>query len=642
MPFIADTQLAGSKNDFIAEPQTTADTLPNPAPGKSAGLQIGENQYVQKTTKKTGVFSRLVNDVKSISSQAKERFSKAQEAIARQKEGKQNILDTVFQVGGQAAGLGSDVIQTGINEGLTTAYKALTPVNVQNADREQIAKISNDLASSPTGQQALGAIQEVAKEFNSFKQTHPKEAANLSAAGNYIDFLSNFVGVGEGVKAGEIGIKATESGLKTAGELAKVGTEGLGKAASSIIGSGGEAIKAGGELVSKIAPTLEGAKTVIGENLRGVGTALSEAPARLATNATAQKTERLALEQLPKEAQSAVKSGVLARDAQLIAEPATKEEKNVFNQMVTDAEQFGKTRSAKDPALVAGKVVTKRIEDLGKIVENQGKKLGELVKTIPKEKVKGIFDAAITRLRATPGLENLSVSPKGILDFAHTKLALPAFKSDKKAIQEAWTAMYGRGGREMHSLRQELFSLIQKQIRSPEGLTDLADQGINAIRRGISDGLDAVSSGYKTLNQQYAKVIGPYENAEKLFTKLKGMGEDITSERGAALLRQLSSRSKAAPEIRGLFGEIDKALLAAGKKPGANLQKIQDFYDALQRTFDITKDQTLKGQVGIEGIPTSIRGAADKAFGAIIEKVGVSPAVKQKAFKDLVRFYHGK
>ena len=60
---------------------------------------------------------------------------------------------------------------------------------------------------------------------------------------------------------------------------------------------------------------------------------------------------------------------------------------------------------------------------------------------------------------------------------------------------------------------------------------------------------------------------------------------------------------------------------------------MQDFYDALQRNYDITKDQTFAGQINV-GV-----GDTKSLLGMLQDKIqgsaGVTPDVTRKAFEDL-------
>src|SRR3990167_9279539 len=367
----------------------------------------------------------------------------------------------------------------------------------------------------------------------------------------------------------------------------KTAVKGAESLAKPIVKTAGELATEVGE--SGVAKGIKDASKVISENAQALGSTLKQAPERIATNAEAMKVARQEVEQLPITAQKAVKNGIDIRDAQLLTEPVTVGERIIQKKMLKASELFGKTRSAEDPALIGGSVVTKRLNDLKKIVDIQGKKLGEVVATIP----------------------------------------------DRKVIQDAWNSLYGRGGQDMHKLRQELFEVIKKQAKGAEGFTKTKDEAIQAIRMGISDGLDAVSPGYKALNQQYAKVINPYEKLDSFFKKLKDQGEDVMSERGATLLRNLTSRNVKAPEIRGILKQVDEALVEFGKKSNVNLEKVQNFYDALQRTFDITPDQSFGGQIRTADIPMNASGIINKTIGAVLDKASITPEVRRKAFKDL-------
>jgi hypothetical protein len=599
--------------------------------GTSGFVPMGSN--VEQTTqqsKQPGILSRVASGLKSSVSK---RVNNLGSIIGKTEGGEQSKASGSVQVAGQIAGFGADVIGIGFTEALKGVLNAsqiarnlveegdLADLKKRDADSAKIALSA--FLNSDTGKDAVDAIQGGIAKWDDYKARKPVAAANIEAVLNVADFGANFIGAGMVGKAGK--------------EVVGEGLEAGAKAGARALAEGGKAVEAIGGVAEKIAPTVKSVGTTLGENVRGIAGSITKAPGRLATNAEDLKLARLEIESLPTDtAKQAVRNGLEMKDAQLLTEDASTGTKGVWSKMLTAAEKFGKTRSAKDPALVGGAQVTQKLDELKKVVNEQGRKLGEVVKTIPEEKVKGIFDASIRRLREIPELEGITVSPKGILNFKGTKLSTSFTASDRKAIQEAWSSLYGRGGQDMHKLRQELFEVINKQARGSEGFTKTKDEAINAIRMGISDGLDTVSPGYKALNKLYAKAITPYERLEQYFKKLKDMGEDVLAERGASLLRNLSSRNVNAAQIRGVLQQVDDALKAFGYESDISLKQVEDFYDTLQRTFDITLAQSLAGQLRVGDIPMSAKGIVDKTLGAVVEKAGITSAVKQKALRDLL------
>lgn len=581
---------------------------------------------VQSTPKKTdrpenkdnGIFTRLVS---SYGESLKKTGTSLRDTWARQLKGEQGAGSTLIQTAGGVIGGATDLAIDTVGEVATSLNKGM---GIDKSPSEVLIPAVNDFITSlnkgmgidKSPAEVLGPL---VTSLSELAEKHPVAAANI----NGIIEILGVVPLGKGVQV------AGKVGLESAGGLASAGTK-VGKAIGETVELG---VKKIGE--TGIAQNVKSAGNVIGENARAVGTSLKQAPERVATNAAAMKAARQEVEQLPEMAQKAVNNGVDIQDARLLTEPVTQSERAVQKEMLDTAEGFGKTRSAKDPALVGGEVVTKRLDDLKKIVDDEGQKLGEIAATIPDGKVKGIFDAAITRLRAVPELKEITVSPTGKLNFAGTKLTTKFTKSDRTAIQDAWNSLYKRGGQDLHKLRQELFEVIKKQAKGAEGFTKTKDDAIQAIRMGISDGLDAVSSGYKAANKAYAKVVNPYEKLDKFFTKLKDQGEDVMSERGAALLRQLTSRNVKAPEIRGILKQVDDALAEFGQKSDVNLEKVQNFYDALQKNYDITPAQSFGGQLRTSDIPMSTKGIIEKTIGSVLEKGSITPEVRRKAFRDL-------
>jgi hypothetical protein len=113
--------------------------------------------------------------------------------------------------------------------------------------------------------------------------------------------------------------------------------------------------------------------------------------------------------------------------------------------------------------------------------------------------------------------------------------------------------------------------------------------------------------------------------------KLAGATEDILNMDAGLLARRLTSNAGSNPEIRNLLRLLDKATKKAGKT-AINVENLQDFYNILDKYYDIAGKTTLQGQVqrGFE----KGSGIIDTVFKNVKKFGGETDAVRTKAIED--------
>lgn len=174
--------------------------------------------------------------------------------VSAQDRGEQGYASTLYQTGGQLAGLGADVIEKGIGRGVGAVYGAL-PEGV----RESVSSVGKGIGSvltaigslpawndSTVGDQLKAAGQLASTNYDAFREQHPELARNLEATGNIGRLASDLSLV-------KTGVDAT---AKVAGKAMQGAKTLAGKAGSSIKGSISPALEKVGGLTEKAGKTV--------------------------------------------------------------------------------------------------------------------------------------------------------------------------------------------------------------------------------------------------------------------------------------------------------------------------------------------------------------------------------------------------
>jgi hypothetical protein len=237
-------------------------------------------------------------------------------------------------------------------------------------------------------------------------------------------------------------------------------------------------------------------------------------------------------------------------------------------------------------------------------------------------------------LKKVGGLDGLKINKKGVLDFTDTVLTTAETRADRNAIQSMFTNALKKGtGKQKHLLRQELFEVLGGKKKSLTNLTDTQEKAYEAIRKGLSDVLEGKNDQYKTLSNDYRKLIEPLKEMRKFMKNVAGADDDILDMSAGLLARRITSNAASNPQIRKILRAMDNATKEKGKV-SLSVETLQDFYNVLDKYYDIAGKTSFQGQVkaGIE----SATGPIDYAMKQIGNITGETVAVRQKALERII------
>jgi hypothetical protein len=500
----------------------------------------------------------------------------------------------------------SKEVATGFGKGLVQSAVG-TAQAIQGLGQRGLAAVSPqslEQVQSQTGFKSLqGAEAEQINELLKSDTTGEK-------TGKVLAFATELLTPTGSRKAIEKGVSKAE---QIAGTVADVADEGVG------------ALR---QVGTTIGDMTEGVRAVGGEIVEGV----SRIPSRVAVNVAEKQATRQAIQSLPtRTAKEAVQEGVDIRDVQEMSK-IDKTFKEPARKLVKVVQDFSSGASKTNPIEVVGKPIVNRIKQLESARGQIGQKLGEVAGTLGKVSKQEVLDPVFTSLKKVPGLSGIKINKKGLLDFTDTVLTTAETKADRVAIQKIFNDAVKSGtGKSKHLLRQELFEVLGGKKKALTNLTDTQEKAYEAIRKGLSNVLDTKNSTYKTLNQEFARVAQPLSEIRKFMKNTVGATEDILDMQAGLLARRLTSNAQSNPQIRAILKAMDSATKVKGKAQ-LSVEKLQDFYNILDKYYDIAGKTGFQGQVkaGVEkGIPEAI-------MGAVRDVAGSTNATRTKALENLL------
>lgn len=586
---------------------------------KQAGIQP-----VNKTSVQTG--GTLVDKMKALGIQPSDAPQTEQKGFLRQLA--EGIIRPAAEVGVSAYNAGKSALD------LVTGYQAQAP---QDVSASRNLPFLGETKPAFTGKENTG---EAAKKMIGYGA---EIGSNLIGGEGLVGIGENTVkglfkqGLKEGIKTGvfagaaQQGGQALEQG-KGIGDVLKSTAEGglYGGVGGGILGGVGGAL---GGTVKAIAPIAKKTGLLLRDTAESTGKFLGGVPENTLTNLEDRIAQNTAIKQLPKSAQEAVSAGILPRDAALFTS-GTDTEKSILSKMTQDAIKYSENRGNSDPAIHVGQEFRDRITKLEDLKQNIGQKLGNYVKGMSREQIPNVETTVLTKMEEVPGLKGLNIDELGKLDFINTTLSGSQTAGDRAAIQKAFDDIIGRDPYQLHRYRQELFEILGGKKKSLANITDTQEKAFNAIRQGISDSLDSANPRYAALNKQYAQILSPLQEIGKYFKNANGMTEDLLNMKAAMLARRLTSNAMSNPEIRNIINMMEDVLAKNGIKFNSKIDTVQEFYNALSRYLDITKDTSLAGQVkqGLEG-PGSIKESVVQAVRGV---AGKTDATRKKALEKML------
>jgi hypothetical protein len=546
-----------------------------------------------------------IDDIKQIGTDvvtsAKVRSANLGESIEAYQKGEQGLGRTIFQGIGQAAGFAGDVTGDIIKGGVKTAMSQ----EGEEALKGDIKTVAEPIVASES-------VQNIINKYKSLDPKVQRDLDSLLGIGSLVLDVATAGFGGAGVKTGTQAIKTGVT--KTAETIAETAVKGA----------------------DLITPTLKKGLNTVTDVIKPVAEEAKLIPGRVATNIAAKKATEQTVKELPtKVAQTAARSGIEVPDIKYLY-TIPKEFKETAKKLFKTTQDFVSGASKTNPLEIVGQPITKAIKEAENFASKIGKKIGETANKLPAVATEELAPSILTNLKKVRGLEDLIVDEKGMLDFTNTTLATAGTQADRTAIQNIFDDAIKAGtGKQKHLLRQELFEILGGKKRSGVQLTGTQENAFEAIRKGLADVLDTKNATYKKLNLDYAKALDPLKKLRKMLNVKGASGqieEDILDMSAGLLARRLTSFAKSNPEIRNILNQLDKAVKSKGKTL-LSTETMQDFYNILDKYYDIAGKTSLQGQVsaGLE----KATGVKDLIMGKIRDVAGESKAVKDKILKDM-------
>lgn len=557
---------------------------------------------------KEGRIKEALTDIKEVGTGIKEdilsRGDKLNEILDAQAAGEQGFGSSVLQAGTTFLGAVGDVV----GRGVVGAGKLLTSQKTEDRLRSTIEGAAVKIIEIPE-------VQQFVQDYEVLKKEDPVKARNAVALAEGGEFLLNFVGL----KLATQGTRAATQGTRAAFQGARRGLVSAGRTTTEAVREGTERlIRDASEPLARVRQAVAPLETI---------------PGRIRTNIQSAKETEKSIRGLPiKEAQIAVRDGVDIADTRAISNIVPKNKK-IAKELFDQVRKLSGGDKKANPIEVVGRPMVNGIKKLESLRKSIGAKLGAVADKLGTVTKKEATDKIFTRLRNVPGLGELTLNDKGLLNFRNTVLTTIETARDRKVIQSIFTqATKGGSGKQKHLLRQELFEKLRGAKRSLQEITDTQEKAFEAIRRGLADLLETKSSSYKKLNKEFAKVADPLTDLRKIMKDL-GVDEDLLKIKAGLLARRLTSNAPSNPQIRAILRKMDDVLRGKIGIEG-KMEEIQELYNILNRYYDIAGGTTFQGltTAGIE----RARGVGELISDRVRGLLGQTDEVKQKALEDLI------
>lgn len=494
-----------------------------------------------------------------------------------------------------------------------------------------LGTVGNVLTSTPVVKDVVktvaGPISEGIKAFQGWLSNNPQFQSAVSnetsnAIADFLDKNPDIARNAEAVNNIANAVLTVKGGVQTAGTAKNVAEAGI-----DLTKQGVAKTKAGVQAVGE-APVIQG----VGTALSGIKESVKRIPSRMATNAAEKQAIEAEIASLPsKTAQTAVRDGIDIADVkELSSLPKTPQ----VNKLIQTVKNYANGDKTVDPIEVVGEPMIKRVKSLDADRKIVGKQLGEASKEIGILTKPELENGVLTRLREVPGLENVQVK-NGTLDFKGTTLDNALSDADRTALQEAFTEATRWGdGEKAHMFRQTLFETLGGKKKSLTNITDTQERGYEAIRSGLSDVIETKSTKYKSLSNEYRKIVQPLSDLRKLMKNIDpNSTDDILNMSAGLLARRITSASASNPQIKQLLQALDNAGLKKGLTK-ESVTQLQDMYNILNKYYDIAP------KTGFQNLVKEGVGVSDTITGTVKEFAkdiaGKSNAVRQKALEDLL------
>ena len=556
-------------------------------PAEQFKKQFGEETYSQfeVSQKGPGYFQRVGQGIKGAFTGLKSDLETQAQTIAEQETSEAPVAE---RVGKTALALGRSAIR---GPG-AVARATLTPLTEAPGIKHVGEFVGEKLAQTTPIQ-----------KFAEWSQRHPEAAKDIQ---DTLD-IAAFLGMAKTVKPiGELGIKGAKSTIKTIGDTGEGALQKVSQATEKIKGA--------------IPPIVEEVKRL---------------PSRFQTNVAQKQAVQETISKLPsKVAREAAQDGLDMPDIKALYQ-IPKTQKASLKKLAIVVKDFAEGKTKTNPIEVVGKPIVNRLKELESTRVKIGKQLGDVADDLGKVSEKELVDSVFNELKSVPGLNELSKTMFNKLDFAKTTLATELSKADRMAIRKIYEIAIRTGtGKSKHLLRQELFEILGGKKRALTNLTDTQEKAFDAVRKGLSKVLESKNNQYKELSGQYRQVVQPLREMRNYMKKVVGAEEDIQNMSAGLLARRLTSAAKSNPEIKAVLNAMDKATKIPGKTR-LNIETLQDFYNILEKYYDIAPKTGFQSQVR-QGVEKAIGGPGQFITEQFKSYLGETPVVRQKALEKIL------
>jgi hypothetical protein len=525
----------------------------------------------------------------------------------------------------QAFGISAGGVAAAVGEIPKAAIKVALPEQSEQALRDGVSAAVQPIAESELAQM-------VAERYAQLDENQKRDIQSILGT---VSLGTEILGAGLGKRAaGEI-VDAADQALSARPRIVPP-VEVPVRAATEVAGAVADtAAEATPGILSRVSSAASTAGGVIQNIARSAG----RIPGNIATNVAEREAQRVAINQLPTQvARRAAENGIDIVDAAAASSisQANKAQKNAARRIYDAVRAYSSGKSRVDPAEEVGKTIVDRVKILDVNRRRVGEKLGEAANNLGNVDGPELNSRVFENLRNVNGLDGLTVDEKGILDFTNTALSTSLTAADRRVIQSAFRdAIKGGTGKSKHLLRQELFEAIDGAKRGSTPITETQDKALQAIRTGLSEVLETKNPQYRTLSNQYRRLVQPLGELRRFMRVHGETADDVLTAKAASYARRLSSASATGPELNAILQRMDDAL-GVRAKDAISTKDLQELYNLFERYYPISRPGGFKGQIEAANIPRDGRGLISQAVDAVTATAGQTATVRQKALEALM------
>src|SRR3990167_5853379 len=521
----------------------------------------------------------------------------------------------------QRVGQGIKETFTGLGKDIRTQAETIAEEGIQ----EDPSRIKQAVAFGRGGLRTAGAVAKTAL-------TPITEAPGIKQASEFVG--EKLAGTAPIKKFAEWSERHPEAAKDIMNTLDIGALFGAKTAAKPLIKGVKAVAKETGQVAERIGAKAAGATKPIQQFAQPLYQEAKRIPERISTNVAQKQAVQQTIDKLPtKAARQAAQDGLDVVDVKKLYQ-LPKSQKGSFKKLATVVKDFAEGKTKTNPIEVVGKPIVNRLKELEKSRGTVGQKLGQAADKLGRVSSKELDDAVFKELKQVSGLNGLKKTRLGDLDFSNTTLATDLSQSDRVAIKKIFSIATKSGtGKSKHLIRQELFEILGGKKRALTNITDTQEKAFQAVRKGLSNVLESKNPTYKALSGEYRKIVQPLQQMRKVM-RVSGEADDILDMSAGLLARRLTSFAQSNPQIKAILSAMDKATKISGKTR-LNVETLQDFYNILEKYYDIAPKTGFQAQVKA-GVEKAVGGPIKYLGEQVGGLVGETPAVGQKALEKIL------